>query len=100
MRTLSPVSSSPALFQEGLARELVRRVQELRKKGGFDIADRIHIYIQATEGLSEAASTHREYIMNETLAVEMHKGEPPEGATTASVKFSGVEAYIGIVKAD
>ena len=91
---------TPALFQEGIARELVHVVQELRKQGRFEIADRIHLYIQASEELSEAASTHREYIMNETLAVEMHKGEVPEGTTTTSAKISGVEVHIGIVKAD
>ena len=90
---------TPALFQEGLVRELVRRVQELRKQGGFDIADRIHIYILATDGLLEAVNTHREYIMNETLAVEIREGEIPEDATTTSVKFSGESAQIGVSKA-
>jgi isoleucyl-tRNA synthetase len=89
---------TPALFQEGIARELVHVVQELRKQDSFDITDRIHLYIQASEELSEAASTHREYIMNETLAVEIHEGEVPEGTTT-SVKISGGEVHIGIVKA-
>ena len=94
------IELTPALFQEGLARELVRRIQELRKQGRFDIADRIHLYIQAAEELSEAVDNHREYIMNETLAVEMYKNMAPEGTTTTSVKFSGVQAHIGIVKAD
>ena len=90
---------TPALFQEGLARELVRRVQDLRKQAELDIADRIHLYILATGEMSESINTHRAYIRDETLAVRIHESDPPEEATITSVKFSGVKAQIGIVRA-
>jgi isoleucyl-tRNA synthetase len=90
---------TPALFQEGLARELVRRVQDLRKQAELDIADRIHLYILATGELSESINTHHAYIRDETLAVRIYESDPPEGAAITSVKFSGVKAQIGIVKA-
>ena len=91
---------TPALFQEGLARELIRRVQDLRKQAELDIADRIHLYIIATGELSESINTHRASIMEETLTIRIYESEPPEGATSTSAKFSGVKAHIGLVKAD
>ena len=62
---------TPELDQEGLAREFVRRVQDFRKQVDLDIADRIRLYYQASEKLPTIVQEHREYIMRETLAVEM-----------------------------
>ena len=66
---------TPALVREGLAREFVRRVQDLRKQMDFDIADRIEIRYAASQGLDEAVQDFRDYIMGETLAVKMEKTE-------------------------
>jgi isoleucyl-tRNA synthetase len=59
------------LVQEGLGREFVRRVQDLRKQAGFDIADRIDMELQASEALVQAVRAHQEYIMGETLTVNL-----------------------------
>ncbi|HZU87077.1 MAG TPA: isoleucine--tRNA ligase, partial [Anaerolineaceae bacterium] len=45
---------TPELVKEGLARELVRRIQDLRKQADFDIADRVRVYFRASPGLAEA----------------------------------------------
>jgi len=66
---------TPALVREGLAREIVRRIQDLRKQMDFDISDRIEISYAASSGLDEAVTDYREYIMGETLAVVMAKAE-------------------------
>ena len=73
---------------EGLAREFVRRVQDLRKQADFNISDRIEVYYQASEDLSVAAKVHREYIMNEVLAVLMEETPPPEGTFTTGEKLT------------
>lgn len=86
------------MVQEGLAREFVRRVQELRKTSDFEIADRIRLWVQATSGLAEAIQRNREYIQGETLAVELNLGEAPSGAAEASAKFDGEEMKVGILK--
>jgi isoleucyl-tRNA synthetase len=91
---------TPTLFQEGLARELVRRIQDLRKQAAFEISDRIYLYILGSSDLSAAVSAHRRYIMDETLAIRLLESDPPQEAIRSSVKFSGVEAKLGIVKAD
>ena len=87
-----------ALRLEGLAREVVRRVQDLRKQAGFDIADRIRLYVSASPLLAEAVQVHREYVMNETLALELVAGEPPEGAETASAALEGESLTMGVSK--
>jgi isoleucyl-tRNA synthetase len=91
---------TPELVDEGLAREFVRRVQDLRKQLDFDIADRIKVYYQASDKLAGAVAAHQEYIMGEVLAVEMHGAAPPEDALKPDEAFSfdGEEVSLGLVK--
>jgi isoleucyl-tRNA synthetase len=67
------------LILEGLARELVRTVQEARKQAGLHVSDRITLYIEGDELIERALATHREYIMAETLTREW-KRPPKAGA--------------------
>jgi isoleucyl-tRNA synthetase len=90
---------TPDLVKEGLAREFVRRVQDMRKQAGLDIADRIHLYLQASSVLAEAVGAHREYIMGETLSTKLSSSHPPDGASTASLEFDGETANVGLLKA-
>ena len=53
---------TPELRAEGLAREVVRRIQDLRKSGGFDIADRVVTYYSASPELAGAINTYAEYL--------------------------------------
>jgi isoleucyl-tRNA synthetase len=89
---------TPELIQEGLARELVRRIQDLRKQADLEIADRIRLYYQASAGMETAIMTYREYIMGETLAVEMVPGSMPAGVMTGKDEVDGEEISIGLVK--
>ena len=57
-----------ALMQEGLAREIVNRVQNLRKTGGFEVTDRIELLIEKNEKTDAAVKQYGDYICNETLA--------------------------------
>lgn len=63
-----------ALRFEGLARELVNRLQNMRKEANFQVTDRIDIWLQAGPELQEAAANQIEYIKNETLCGELHLG--------------------------
>ena len=56
------------LLQEGLAREIVNRVQNLRKTGGFEVTDRIELLIEKNEKIQNAVDKFGDYICNETLA--------------------------------
>ena len=56
------------LMQEGLAREIVNRVQNLRKTGGFEVTDRIELLIEKNDKINNAVMKYGDYICNETLA--------------------------------
>lgn len=56
------------LLREGLARELVRSVQEARKQAGLNVADRIDLMIDGHRAVKDAIEHHKEYLMGETLA--------------------------------
>ncbi len=90
---------TPELVREGLAREFVRRVQDLRKQVDLEVADRIKLYVEATPGLQEAIEAHRDYVTAETLTVLLSFTPAPAGAATAADEFDGEQASIGIEKA-
>ncbi len=71
---------TPELEREGLAREFVRRVQDLRKSAGLDISDRIVVRYEATKKLAEAVHAYAEYITGETLCVDLAAGDLLEAA--------------------
>ena len=87
---------TPALVREGLAREFVRRVQDLRKTADLQISDRIRLYYQATPILMEAVSDFKDYIMAETLTVELKASVPPESAAVSQAEFDGEQLTVGV----
>jgi isoleucyl-tRNA synthetase len=90
---------SPELVAEGLAREVIRRVQNLRKEAGLDLDDRITTTYQAEDELSKAIETWREHIAAETLSVEFMAGPPSEGAAVSEDRVDGRSLKLGIRKA-
>ncbi len=63
----------PALVQEGLAREVVNRIQKSRKDLGFNVTDRILVEYDASAELAAAIDAHADYIRQETLALELRR---------------------------
>jgi isoleucyl-tRNA synthetase len=90
---------TPNLVREGLAREFIRRVQDLRKTADLDVADRIRIQVTATPKLKEAIEANRDYVTVETLTVEMNYSEPVRGSDVAEDEFDGEKVKIGMIKA-
>jgi isoleucyl-tRNA synthetase len=90
---------TPELIQEGLAREAVRRVQELRKSAGLERDERIHLYYTATPELAAALEIHAGTLRDETLAVAITDGPAPPGAAAASDRFAGETLQIALTKA-
>ncbi len=64
------------LLREGRAREIVHAVQNARKSAGLQVEDRIALVLGGDAALLEAAQAHRDYLVGETLAVELALGEP------------------------
>ena len=87
---------TPELVSEGLAREFVRRVQDLRKNADLDVADRIELFVDASPGLRSAIEAHREYITAETLAASLEFTGPPGDATLAEDGFDGEKVIVGL----
>jgi len=91
---------SPALAREGLAREFVRRVQELRKTADLKISDRITVFYTATPNLADAIRHHAEYISSETLALELREGAAPKDAPTSADEFDGERLTIALERTE
>ena len=87
---------TPALRAEGLAREIVRRVQAMRKEAGFNIDDRITLFYAGGGELAEVMETWADYIRAETLSTRMVSGEPPKGAYAETQNVDGVEVKLGL----
>lgn len=90
---------TPDLVREGLAREFVRRVQDLRKQADLDVADRIALYVTASDGLKAAVQAYHDYIIAETLTVTLKFAPAPEGASSVQDAFDGETLSVGLVKA-
>ncbi len=68
------------LIAEGYAREIVNRIQNIRKDSGFDVMDKIKITYKTDNELSTFIYKFSDYIMNETLADLIEQGEPSKGS--------------------
>jgi isoleucyl-tRNA synthetase len=90
---------TPELEDEGMARELVHRLQTMRKQAGFDIADYIYTYYQGGENLKRVIEKHADYIKQETLSHELTAGVP-EDAYRESHKIAGEDVLLGVKRQD
>ena len=84
---------------EGYAREIGRNIQELRKKSGFEISDRIHTTVQAGPSLAPVWAHFGAEIAGDTLSLSFAPGAPEPDAFTTSVALDGEEIVVGIRKA-
>ena len=90
------VELTPELRQEGLARELVNRIQNLRKASGFEVTDRIEVVIAPNQALQEALAAFGPYVCNQTLARSIRFEAQPEGAV--EVEWETGTLAIAVVK--
>ena len=84
------------LMQEGLAREIVNRVQNLRKTGGFEVTDRIELLIEKNDKIQDAVDKFGDYICAETLAT-INKVDVLEGVEAEEL-VEGVNVKLKIQK--
>jgi isoleucyl-tRNA synthetase len=88
---------TPELEAEGLARDLVRAIQQVRRDLHLDVSDRIRLTIDAPENVLAAARAHEKLIRSETLALEVTYGST---ANAAACKVGdGIDVRVGVVKA-
>ena len=88
---------TPELAEEGLARELVHRIQNLRRAADFEVTDRIVTYYQAPEEIERVMrGGFADYIRQETLSEDLVVGTPQDGAKTETLKVEGMEVTLGV----
>lgn len=97
---LDPVLDD-ALRQEGMARELVNRVQRLRKEAGYDFTTRIVLSLDGDDALLHAARVHREFIAEETLARSVGIGlRAARADLEQAVEIDGMQALLAVERHD
>ena len=83
------------LISEGIARDLVRLVQQARRDAGLDVSDRIHLFVGASEALLQQLVPHQMFVQSETLATEATWSGDSGGKSGAPVDDSADEAAAG-----
>jgi len=78
------------LIVEGMVRELVRHVQVMRKDAGFNVEDRIGLYVACGDEVRSRIEQRIDFLSQETLATEVRFGESPEGAFSRSITLPAV----------
>ncbi len=92
------VTLSEELKQEGIAREFINRVQNLRKEKEFEVTDRINVLVAENEFIKEAINNNLNYICAEILANKLEFST--ELTNKERVEINEKEIYIGIEKAN
>jgi isoleucyl-tRNA synthetase len=91
------ITINETLRQEGLAREFVNRIQNLRKDSGFEVTDKIRIRYQANDEIHAAIEANLDYIKNEVLAQEIVMGGVENGVVLEEGDLEGVIVEVGVV---
>ena len=89
---------TPELINEGLAREIVRRLQTMRRTHGLEIADHIVTHYTGNEQIDKVMQEYSDYITQETLSEKIEKGAPADGDYSEKFKLSGIEVTLAIKK--
>ncbi|MEM2094825.1 MAG: DUF5915 domain-containing protein, partial [Candidatus Bathyarchaeia archaeon] len=92
------VTIDEELANEGLAKDIVRRIQNQRKNAGLEIADKIVVYYEGGTRLREVFDVHRDYIAEETLSEAIYESTPPEEAYVENYSLAGETLKIGIIR--
>ncbi len=74
------ITLTDELRKEGVARELINRIQNIRKDSGFEVTDKIRVEIEAKEIVAGAIESYADYIASQTLAVEVKAAAEPAGS--------------------
>ena len=90
------ITISPELKQEGIARELVNRIQNIRKDSGFEVTDKIKVSLQRSGELEEAINNNKAYIMSETLTEDLTFEDTV--ASGVEIEFDDIKTKIVISK--
>ena len=84
------------LIDEGISREIVHQIQNMRKSAGFNISDHIILKYYGNPNIREIIENHLDYVSSETLADDVESAKAPVGFYTETFIIEGKEVVIGI----
>ena len=93
------ITITEELKREGVARELVNRIQNIRKESGFEVTDKISVEIESNELTAPAVESFAQYIAQQTLAVDVKVAEAPQGSFVVDSDIDEVATKIAVTKA-
>ena len=88
------ITLTDELRKEGLARELVNRIQNIRKDSGFEVTDKIRVTFEKNDALRAAVSAYRDYIASQVLAVEILETESLTDAATQELDLDDMTVKV------
>ncbi len=92
------ITISEDLRYEGIAREFVNRIQNIRKETGFDVTDKITVIIEDLEFIHEAVTRHASYIASQTLATSVILKTAPNGDDVREVEIDDIVLNVAVRK--
>ena len=92
------ITVTEELRREGVARELINRIQNIRKESGFEVTDKIRVEIEAKDIVAGAIEHFAEYIASQTLAEEVISSAAPEGAIVVDSEVDEVALKIAVTR--
>jgi len=96
MTVILDTNLTPALIDEGYAREVVSKIQTMRKEAGFDVTDKITVCLSADKKLSDAVEAVREGIMDDVMADGLLLGETDPQGYVKEWDINGIPAQISV----
>ena len=87
-----------SLINEGIAREIVHRIQTMRKNAGFEITDHIETFYFGDNEIVSAIADNKNYFSRETLSEKLINEIPPTNAFSEEQIFDGLKVTLGIVR--
>ncbi len=95
------ITLTDELRREGIARELINRIQNIRKESGFDVTDKVNITIEDHEAIRPAVESFRDYIATQTLAASVTLTNAPDGDNIQEVDLGeGMVVRIGVERSN
>ncbi|MDO4758904.1 MAG: isoleucine--tRNA ligase, partial [Rikenellaceae bacterium] len=92
------ITITEELRREGVARELVNRIQNIRKESNFSVTDQIRVEIEATEAVRDSLAEWADYIGRQTLAVEVKAAAEPTGEVVVESDLDEAPLKIAVTR--
>jgi isoleucyl-tRNA synthetase len=89
---------TPELIEEGFVREMISKIQTMRKEAGFEVEDRIRLFYRGNERIAGIISKNKGIISDEVLANEISEGKFPCGAYSKEWNINGEKAEFAVVR--